>query len=96
MTTAANAIGAAPVVCLAVTSYGDFGDRLYMAATVDGVAPGDRCEIVAAVYRGRHVAWIDCPIGADRDAVAAAVLRRADWFLGSRCPDMANYPLTFE
>jgi hypothetical protein len=88
--------GAVPTVALAVTSYGDFGDRLSMSATVDGVAPGDRCDILAAVYRGRSVAWITLPLGADRNAVAAAVLAKADWYLGSRCPDMANYPLAFD
>jgi hypothetical protein len=23
-------------------------------------------------------------------------LAKSDWFLGSRCPDMVNFPLTFE
>jgi len=85
-----------PSVALTVTRYGDFGDRLSMSATVGGVPPGERCDILAAIYRGRHVAWVDMPTGADRAAVAAAVLARADWYLGSRCPDMAAYPLSFE
>ena len=87
---------AAPTVALSVTSYGNFGDRLSMSATVDGVAPGDRCDILAAFYRGRSVAWITLPLGADRVAVAKAVLAKAEWYLGSRCPNMASYPLSFD
>jgi hypothetical protein len=82
-------------VSLSVTRYGDFGDRLALAATVDSTAPGERCDLVTVSYRGRQVAWVTMPLGACRDSVVNAVLNRANWFLGSRCPDMDNYPLTF-
>ena len=82
-------------VALTVARYGDFGDCLALAATVDGVAPGERCELISVGYRGRSVAWVTLPIGASREAVEAAVLSRASWFLGSRCPDIAAHPLTF-
>jgi hypothetical protein len=87
-----------PTVTLAVTRWGDFGDRLQITAMVDGIAPShDRVgEIMSVSYRGRSVAWIEFPIGADRQAVAEAMLARADWFLGSRCPEMETYPLTFD
>lgn len=88
---------AVPVVSLAVTRFGDFGDHLAMAATVDGAAPGEwSCDILSVYYRGRSVALVSFPMGADRQAVSAAVLARADYFLGSRCPDMDNYPLSFD
>ena len=85
-------------VNLTVDRWGDFGDRLQMTATVDGIAPSpDRVgELLSVSYRGRSVAWIEFPIGADRQAVAAALLARADWYLGSRCPEMGTYPLTFK
>ncbi|MFN9113390.1 MAG: hypothetical protein ACK5XN_25240 [Bacteroidota bacterium] len=83
-------------VTLTVTRYGDFGDRLQLNAIVDGVSADDRCDILSVIYRGRDVAWITFPLGADRDAVVATVLAKSDWFLGSRCPDMVNFPLTFE
>jgi hypothetical protein len=82
-------------VALTVARYGDFGDCLALAATVNGVAPDKRCELLSVSYRGRSVAWVTLPKGAPRAAVEAAVLSRASWFLGSRCPDMATHPLTF-
>jgi len=91
-----NTHTAAGDVALAVTRYGDFGDCLALAATVDGVAPGERCELLSVIYRGRGVAWVTLPIGASHEAVAEAVLNRASWFLGTRCPDMATYPLAFD
>jgi hypothetical protein len=87
---------AVPTVKLAVTRFGDFGDALSVSATVDGIAPGrNGCDTLAVSYRGRVKAWVDFPLGADRAAVVAAVLNRADWLLGSRCPDMGAYPLAF-
>ena len=84
----------APTVKLAVTRFGDFGDALSVSANVDGIAPGrGHCDTLAVSYRGRVKAWVDFPLGADRAAVVAAVLNRADWLLGSRCPDMGAYPL---
>jgi hypothetical protein len=88
--------GAAPTVALAVARYGGFGDCLALAATVNGVAPGERCELISVGYRGRSVAWVTLPTGTSHEAVQAALLSRADWFLGSRCPDMNAYPLSFE
>ena len=87
--------GAAPTVALTVARYGDFGDCLALAATVDGEAPGERCELISVSYRGRSVAWVTLPTGASREAVQTALLSRASWFLGSRCPDMNAYPLSF-
>lgn len=85
-------------VQLTVTRWGDFGDRLAIRATVDGVAPAaDRVgEILSVSYRGLSVAWVEMPIGADRLAVVAELQRRADWLLGSRCPDMDRFPLSFD
>jgi hypothetical protein len=91
--------GAVPSVKLIVTRYGDYGDRLSMAAIVNGIDPKfcHAPNILAVVYRGRHVAWIEVPVAvADHADVESAILARADYFLGSRCPDMANYPLSFE
>ena len=82
-------------VALAIARLGDFGDPVALAATVNGTAPGQRCEILSIHYRGRCVAWVTMPVGASRDAVAAAVLSRASWFLGSRCPEMETHPLSF-
>jgi hypothetical protein len=93
--TTAPAPAPACEVALTVARYGDFGDCLALAATVDDVAPGERCELISVSYRGRSVAWVTMPAGAPREAVQAAVLSRASWFLGSRCPDMAAHPLTF-
>jgi hypothetical protein len=95
MNTCTTAPAPACEVSIAVVRYGDFGDCLALAATVDGLAPGKRCELLSVSYRGRSVAWVTLPTGAPRAAVEAAVLSRASWFLGSRCPDMATYPLTF-
>jgi hypothetical protein len=95
MNTCTTAPAHACDVALTVARYGDFGDCLALAATVDGVAPGERCELISVGYRGRSVAWVTLPTGAPRAAVEAAVLSRASWFLGSRCPDLATYPLTF-
>lgn len=90
---------AVPSVCLAVTRYGNFGDRLSMAAIVNGVDPKfcSASHILAVIYRGRHVAWIEVPIAiADQTTIESAILAKADYFFGGRCPDMASYPLTFE
>ena len=95
MNTRTTAPAPACGVALAVARYGDFGDCLALAATVDGVAPGERCELLSVIYRGRSVAWVTMPTGASREAVEAAVLSRASWFLGSRCPEMAAHPLSF-
>jgi hypothetical protein len=87
---------AVPTVKLAVTRFGDFGDALSVGATVDGIEPGrNGCDTVAVSYRGQVKAWVNFPLGADRDAVIAAVQHRADWLLGGRCPDMEAYPLAF-
>jgi hypothetical protein len=85
---------AVPAVKLAITRFGDFGDALSVSAMVDGIAPGrNGCNVLAVSYRGRVQAWVDFPLGADRAAVVAAVINRADWLLGSRCPNMDTYPL---
>lgn len=84
-------------VKLTVARWGDFGDRLQITATVDGVAPSrDRVgELLSVTYRDRCVAWVEMPIGADSASVIAEVQRRADWLLGSRCPEMDRFPLSF-
>jgi hypothetical protein len=88
-----------PSVELVVTRYGNYGDRLSMAAIVNGIDPKfcHAPNILAVVYRGRHVAWVDVPVAAvDCADIESAILASAGYFLGSRCPDMANYPLSFE
>jgi len=82
-------------IALAIAWHGDFGDPVALAATVDGIAPGQRCEMLSVQYRGRSVGWITLPLGASPAAVAAAVLSRASWFFGTRCPEMETYPLSF-
>jgi hypothetical protein len=90
---------AVPNVKLVVRRYGDYGDRLSMSAIVNGIDPKfcPAPNILAVIYRGRHVAWIEVPIAiADQTTIESAILAKADYFLGDRCPDMTNYPLTFE
>jgi hypothetical protein len=84
-------------VNLTVARFGNFGDRMQITATVDGIAPSrDRVgEILSVSYRDRTVAWVEMPTGADSAAVIAEVQRRADYLLGSRCPEMGRFPLSF-
>jgi hypothetical protein len=91
-----NTSAPACAVALDVARHGDFGDCLQLTATVDGQAPPSYGgELLLIRYRGRTVAWVTMPTEAPRKTVIAAVLKRADWFLGSRCPDMGSYPLEF-
>jgi hypothetical protein len=83
-------------VKLSVLRYGNFGERLQLSACVDGVEPNNNSDILNISYRDNVVAWVFFPIGSDKNGIIEAVRNKADYYLGSRCPDMENHPLEFK
>jgi hypothetical protein len=80
----------------AIARYGDFGDAMVLKATGDAApSPNKVGQILNVLYRGRCVAWIEFAAHIDPSEVSAAFMKKADYYIGSRAPEINKYGVEF-